>query len=437
MNARRTEVETGRAPHDTGRAPRAAGDAAQAAGDGLALPRWGANALIGAVVLFFPLYWIVYGHGFLDARFVDAKSFWLGARLALVEGLSPYPWETFSAASERAPGGYAHPFVYPPPSLVLLWPLAGLGYGQATTALLAASHAGLLLTALGGGRILFADRPGQSRATLAVVAGLAIFLAASHAARVTLGHGQVNVFVVCGLVWFWAACLGRAPAAIGAAGLVVATLLKPYFGVFALYLLLPGGRRLLLPVLVLCAALLVATLLAVPAAAWGDWVRIYLLGLSQDGLYLGRFDVYGPENFALRAALDAVVGPGTRALWPWLVPAMALAQLAAILRLRDAQADARTIQMAGLTLLVFLAAPVSWIHYLLYVVVASALVLVVALRGRRPVLAAVAGLTGATLLQPTALGAVHPLAVYAPVFLAALLWIACLAQAAAAAEEPA
>jgi hypothetical protein len=113
---------------------------------------------------------------------------------------------------------------------------------------------------------------------------------------------------------------------------------------------------------------------------------------------------------------------------------MALAQLAAILAVRAGPADARTMQMAGLMLLVLLAAPVSWIHYLLYAVVAVALVFVVALRGARPGLAAVAGLTGAALLHPPAFGLVHPLAVYAPVFLAALLWVACLAQAAARAE---
>ena len=417
MNARRSDAGTG--------------PAAPASGAGRARPRRLAAVLVVAAALFFPLYWIVYGYGFLDARFVDAKSFWLGARLALVEGVSPYPWETFSAASDAAPGGYAHPFVYPPPSLVLLWPVAGLSYDGATTALLAASHAGLVLTALGCGRILHPQPPWQSRATLAIVAGVAVFLAASHAARVTLGHGQVNVVVVCGLVWFWAACLGRAPAALGAAGLIVAALLKPYFGAFALYLLLPGGRRLLLPVLGLSAALLAVTVLTVPLAAWGDWVRLYLFGLSREGLYLGRFEIYGPDNFALRAALDAVLGPGTRALWPWVVPVMAFAQLSAIVAVRAAPAEARTVQMAGLTLLVFLAAPVSWIHYLLYAAVAAALVFVIALRGGQPVLAAAAGLAGAALLHPPALGLVHPLAVYAPVFLSTLLWGACVAHAAA------
>ena len=379
--------------------------------------------------LFFPIYWIVYGVGILDAHFIDAKSFWLGARLALVEGVSPYPWETFSAASDQLPGGYAHPFVYPPPSLVLLWPLAGLSYGQATTALVAASHAGILLIALGCGCVLSADRLRQNRATLAIVAGLAVFIAVTQATRVTLGHGQVNVVVVCGLVWFWAACLGRASAVIGAAGLIAAALLKPYFGIFAIFLVLSGGRRLLTRVIALSLALLIVTALAVPLDAWGDWVRLYLFELSSADLYLGRFEIYSPNNFALRAVVDALFGVESRAVWPWLVSAMVAAQLGALVRTRAAPAEARTIQVASLMMLIFLAAPVSWIHYLLYVVVAAGLVFVISMRGGHTALAVLSGLTSAALLQPTAFGTVHPWAVYTPVLLTTLLWTSCIARA--------
>ena len=384
--------------------------------------------LLATASLFFPIYWIVYGLGILDTNFIDAKSFWLAARLALVEGMSPYSWETFSAASEQLPGGYAHPFVYPPPSLVILWPLAGLSYEQATTALVAASHAGIVLLALGCGRVLSEERLTQNRATLAVVAGLAVFIAVAHASRVTLGHGQVNIFVVCGLIWFWAACLGRASAVIGAGGLIAAALLKPYFGIFAVFPILSGGRRMLPPVIAFSFAVLLLTVLAVPLEAWGDWVRIYLFELSSAGLYLGRFEIYSPNNFALRAVVDAFLGVQSRPVWPWLVSAMVAAQLGALVRTRTAPAEARTIQAASLMMLIFLAAPVSWIHYLLYVVVAAGLVFVISMRGSHTTLAVLSGLTCTALLQPTAYGAIHPLAVYLPVLLTTLLWSHCVAR---------
>lgn len=411
-------------------------------------------ALVAGTLLLLAAFWTLYGLRLRDGPFVDVKSFWLGARMALVEGVSPYG-PAFAERAAATPGGFAHPFVYPPPSVLLLAPLASLSFEAGARLLLAASHLAFLGLAFGLARIAAPEggRPGatwrgatwwgatwrDARGTgatwwggrgpgawdapdLALLLAVCALIALSQASRITLGHGQINFFVCCGLVWFWAAYLGRASRAAGALGLVAAGLLKPYFGVaFALYLLAPQGRRLIAPTFGLSLLALAATLPLVPLQAWGDWISEDLLQLGAGGdLYLGQIPLTPGENFNLqnvltdlRAAMagttgaagpsgDAPARAGARA--PWILLGLAALQLGAMARLARAGA-VQSLPAGALMLLVFLAAPVSWVHYMLYAAVGCGILALCAWRVGPRWLAGGAGLALLLLLQPSALTA--------------------------------
>lgn len=228
-----------------------------------------------------------------------------------LDNVSPYSGD-FALQSERTPGGYAHPFVYPPPSLVLLAPLAALDYGAATSAILLLSHVafaglvvGLWIIAASFGNIELTDR----RRLLAAVALVAACVAMSQPSRVSLGHGQVNFIVCCGLIWFWVAYLQSAPKIVGAAGLIVATLLKPYFVIFAIFLFVLRGYRLIAPTAGLAIVLVAITVLVTPSQVWKDWAINFLFEIGDSTVYLRQYPIYSADNFSLRSAIHDLSAP--------------------------------------------------------------------------------------------------------------------------------
>lgn len=372
--------------------------------------------LLGALHLgaacFLAAYWLIYGLSFAGQDFIDAKSYWLAARLVWVEGVSPYA-PGFAAAAEEAGIGFAHPYVYPPPSLILFAPIGALDYQTAALALLAGNHVALLLIAWGMARWLApAGWVWEARLTAPLYAALfAIF--AAQATRVTLGHGQVNLIVLAGLVWLLAARAGRAPAWIGAAGLIVATLLKPYVALFALFLLAPEGRRMLPAAFLGTGVLIALTVLLAPVEIWPDWLTHFALKAVEDGLYLGAFDVLGPENLALSRQL-ASFGDLSQGF-------AALALIPIALLFLYAGDRALAAKAAALFAFIFLFAPLSWTHYAVYAVAGGAFAGLSAWRGGRRGIAAGYGVLVLSLLQTPPSLPDWPTAAIAALYIWALL----------------
>jgi len=130
----------------------------------------------------------------LGAYPYDLPSFYFGARLAFVEGVSPYGAEAFAEAS-RWVGSYVFPYIYAPPSLLTFWPFAALSPDGARTAMVVVNVvATFVFLALTVRKILphALGRPlGPLELALAVVFPLAF-----HPTVVTFEAGQVNLIVL-------------------------------------------------------------------------------------------------------------------------------------------------------------------------------------------------------------------------------------------------
>lgn len=376
-----------------------------------------------AILPFLAVYGVVYGFSFANRHFVDANSYWVAAQMSFLEGVSPYG-DAFDAASAASPAGFAHPFVYPPPSLALFAPFALLDYHPSTLVLLAASHAAMLVTFAGLALASWGTLrpPGTADALVFVVC--VVLVASAQASRVTLGIGQINFFALAGLVFFWAAILGHANRWIGAAGLLLLALLKPYFAAVGLVVLLPAGRHMLGPSLVTAMGSVVVSLAMFPASFWSDWITGYLLPMAGESDYLGRYHYASLLNNNLAAALQNAPGLGPGAATFHAVGAAVAILLQGLALARHRRDAGRLTLPAMATLpLVFLLAPYSWSHYLVYCAVAAAMVALSSTVRREwiPLLAAIALLL--VLLQPTALPLLEWAVVYLPTFAVAAFWL--------------
>lgn len=155
-----------------------------------------------------------------------------------------------------------HPWVYPPPFLLLILPLGLLGPMASYVAFLLVGFAGLLLAL----HAWPASR--RQRAILMISA------AAGPATMFTLLAGQ-NAFLSVALLVGGLAGLARAPAVAGALlGLLV---FKPQLAVLVPVALLAGGhRRALIAAGCSAAGLSLASLAVFGTATWVDWFRLML-----------------------------------------------------------------------------------------------------------------------------------------------------------------
>lgn len=182
-----------------------------------------------------------------------------------------------------------HPWVYPPPFLLLILPLGLLGPMSSYVALLLVSFASLLLA------IHAWPASHRQRAVLIVSA------AACPATMFTLLVGQ-NAFLSAALLVGGLAMLARAPVAAGALfGLLV---FKPQLAVLVPVALLAGGHgRALIAAGCSAAMLSLASLAAFGAAPWADWFRLMLGATTQ----FGQWDTVGRQNgMSVFACLYAV-----------------------------------------------------------------------------------------------------------------------------------
>src|SRR3981081_1566398 len=93
-----------------------------------------------------------YGATLSTLLYTDFPSFYYGARLTFIDKHSPYDEDALTRAAEKSeppkagvPTPRIYPYLYPPPSLLMFYPLARLPVIPAKVAVLAINHACLLV----------------------------------------------------------------------------------------------------------------------------------------------------------------------------------------------------------------------------------------------------------------------------------------------------
>ncbi len=343
-------------------------------------------------------YAYTYGAKLHASQFGDLASFYYAAQTTFVHHQSPYTPGALHWGAD-AVHHTVWPYLYPPPSLLLFAPLAGLSFKAATLLVLGTSQCCifgllfLLLDLLGlmeplRRRAAFAD-PAQAghlaRQGLAAVF-LTVYLVSFQASIVTLTSGQINFYVILLLCLMWYALQRKAAPALCALPLALAIAFKTYPILFLPILLVKGEWRTAGWTAGFLALLAAASFLVLPHALWRDW-WVYVLPY-------GGYTKTAPGLFAPSAIWNQSVNGFVSRLFldpqtaVWVNPAAAKltaygvcaalfgTELLLSFRLRKARAGLSErplldLEFALFLLTMYLVAPLSWEHHLVFVLPAA------------------------------------------------------------------
>ncbi len=346
-------------------------------------PGYSARALFCALFVFlYAPFAYNFGWKFLPGGSADYPSYHCAAMLTFAEHKSPYGSAAFDFASQEL-GRKVHPYLYPPPSLLAFWPFSKLAFSPGKAALLVVSHLGYLTAIwLILSRLTLLPNEREKR-VLTVVLSLLYFLLFDPAI-VTLAVGQINLLV---LPFLCLALVGMrqnfAPWRI-ALPLSVAILLKTYPVLLLLPLFFHRRFKAILLTCLFFAAFTALAALVLPSEVWGSWLREVL---PQGGYANNAISPAGPWNQNINGFITRLFLPNEFSEAPLPSPAIArpVATLLALAVLgstafysfrasrRNKSGVLGESEIASYLLMIFLIAPLSWEHHLVYVLPAAVL----------------------------------------------------------------
>jgi alpha-1,2-mannosyltransferase len=362
------------------------------------------NKLILGLVFLFLYVPFVIDHGFLAASqpSMDLPSFYYASEAAFERSVSPYApaaWQGLQGQLQQR----VYPYLYPPPSLLFFAPLSSVPYEAAKTLVLVGNHLALLLLLyLLLFRIMTAARPWRRGvlpgASSRLLGWLILPLLVLYALRfqpvvVTLDHGQINLTVLVLLCLFWIGLRERRPGAVTALPLAAAILLKTYPALFLPLLVIRRRWRTAAWTGAYVAAMSALSWLVLPRQVWRDWLEDVLPTGGYANTLFGGLPPALPWNQSINGfAARLFQQPGYA--WhtdPFLaravpvVMALIIAGTLVWLAIRlSRRHETRYLNDEFVLVLVsiYLVAPLSWEHHLVFVLPAAMLALVHVFTGR-------------------------------------------------------
>ena len=300
----------------------------------------------------------LYLYRFLGTWLIDAPSYWVGAMAVFELDSSPYG-TGFDDALAELTDLFAHPFIYPPPSLFFFWPLSFFEELQdAATAMLAINWVSALAIS-----VLLAIHMRRVYATPdALIALLFVILLFAQPVRINLGHGQTNMLAVALVL----GAMMRSPMGAQTGALfALAGTAKIYAGVALLPALLSGSRSIFVGFLLTAAVLFAVSVAAFGIDVWQDWITQVVLAEN----YAARFSVENEANISLQGFAARLFGlPLLGVLLGLLVLTFFVAFSK---RFRRDGFLAVTVALCFAVLL----PEIAWLHYAVFLLPASALLL--------------------------------------------------------------
>src|SRR5215203_3878143 len=259
-----------------------------------------------------------FGWKFLPGGSVDYPSYHYAAVAAFAEHRSPYGPATLQPGSGEM-GSKVNPYLYPPPSLLVFWPLSKLSFLQGKAALLVASHLGYLWAiCLILARLTPLPNEHYQR-DLTLVLSVIYFLCFDPAI-VTLALGQINLVV---LPFLCLALVGMRQNAAGwriALPLSVAILLKTYPVLLLIPLVAHRRYRTILLTCCFFAGFSALGAFVLPFEVWSTWFREVL---PQGGYANNTIAAAGPWNQNINGFVSRLFSPNEFSDAPLALPALA------------------------------------------------------------------------------------------------------------------
>jgi hypothetical protein len=340
------------------------------------------------------IYW--YGWGLHATQVVDYPGYYLAAHNVFIDRITPYGFNAFDRYAEEF-GRWMPPYIYPPPSILAFWPLTFLSFANAFIAFTLISHLCLL-----GSLWLIITRiaplPRHMGLRTAFVCFSIAYVLSFNAVQVTLLLGQINLIVLFLICASLAAIQSRGPAWRIAVPLSFAILIKTY-PIFLLILLVARRRykAAVLAVTYLGVIIAVAAVV-VPTYVWASWLT-EIVPAASSSKELFRLFSHTPLDFTwnqsiagfLKRLLGDTIWGQSPLSYPGLARPLTGILDAVVIALTSFWAfrfykhanpgDRVTDDMAAFLLMIYLIAPISWDHHLVFVLPALIAALGLILQG--------------------------------------------------------
>jgi hypothetical protein len=308
----------------------------------------------------------------------DFPTLYWGAKLAYVERRSPYVEGAFAEAETQVKRR-VFPYLYPPQSLLAFYPFTLVSYDAAKVWLLIISHVCVLVFIyLFFFRIAPFDPPPPVRGLTAAL--MIVYILSFNPIVDNFAWGQINLIVLALLCLAWLAFKKRGRALSIAAPLSLAILLKTYPILLLPLLVIKKRFHAAAAVLALLCVYTLVAWLVLPRSLWGDWLTNVL---PSGGYGQKPFDLFlpvEPWNHSINGffvflqdrcpeLLGISTGLITRPLSYLLAASVAAVTvgLSYFSTRRGLGEKSFDIEVSLFLLMIFLVAPLSWEHHLVFV----------------------------------------------------------------------
>jgi len=299
---------------------------------------------------------------------IDFPSYFVAANIAFNNEQSPYSnvnYERYEDNFERV-----FPYLYPPPSLLIFYPLSWYKYETASVLWLTFNH----LLVLGALAIMLVFVLRYEHFQLVTLAFL-VYLFNFQPLDTTLRLGQVNLLVLFSLLFFWFLYKRQKYPFLVSVPLVLAIILKVYPGLFLIFLLIKKEFQILKYIGISLGILLLLSILFLPLDIWHD----YFVHVIPSGGYLKThhdlFSPAAPWNQNINAFISRIFYPNQysqvffdnvllgRVITYTLCIGVIVISFLKLKKLSNYDNSSFAI----LLLTMFLIAPLSWEHHLVFI----------------------------------------------------------------------
>lgn len=323
----------------------------------------------------------LYEHGvrIMFTESVDFPSFYWAVKLVFEQHLSPFTTDAFAGLKAEF-GQSIYPYLYPPPSLLAFYPLRFMSYRAARLAMLCLNHVCVL--AFLYVFLIKIQKIGTWKGRQLYAVGLSIiYVIAFHSIIVNLEHGQINLVVLIFIVLSWYGVKDEHGAMSVGVPLSLAILLKTY-PVLLLPLLVIRKRY---DAVILTGGLLilygVISYFVLPTIIWSDWYRNILptggYGQTPFGLDANiAFSNLTINGFTSRMFVVNTYGealwynPSVGRLLAYMLSTGMVGVTIVLSFVCSRKLDSMLsvdLQFSLFLLMMFLVAPLSWDHHLVFI----------------------------------------------------------------------
>jgi alpha-1,2-mannosyltransferase len=316
-------------------------------------------------------------------QFAPYLAHLLGSPIGLVRAMQPADFPTFyhaavtyraggnpyelSTLAEGAKGAHIFPFLHPPTSLPVFFPLALAGFDASLLVFELLSFLCLVYVLFVVIRTAEEEQWPKSWRLVSLVA-----LTSFSAIDLTFNTGQVNIIATAAIVFAWMSAResgGRGEVA-SAAGLLIAILLKTYPALLLLPFLIRRDFKVLGWFAVFAAGDALLSWITVGHAVWQAWI-VNVMPTGRFGITpYGLFPPSALSNQSLNGALSRMLGEATTAeLGPFVQAAvLGLTILACWTFRRQGRRGFYDYGFGAMSVASFLIAPLSWYHHFVFLI---------------------------------------------------------------------